>query len=65
MFFTFLELQAIGSSSQNVFKLAILVSLNKFATEFDGNLTIKIEAASFEKDIVTKEVCKDFGFFQA
>ena len=65
MFFTFWELQAIGSSSQNIFKSANLVLLTKFATETDWNLAIKIEAASFGKDIVTKEVWKDFGFFEA
>ena len=68
--FTFSELQAIGSSSQNNFKSTNLVSQTRSAKESDGNLTIKIVAASFENDIGSTDVSgekvwKDFGFFEA
>ena len=70
LFFIFSELQAIGSSSQNNLKSANIVSLTRSANESDGNLTIKIVAASFENDIGSTEVLgekvwKDFGFFEA
>ena len=70
LIFTFSELQAIGSSSQNNFKSANLVSLTKSATKTDRNLTTKIVAASFENDIGSTEVSaekvvKDFRCFEA
>lgn len=56
LFFTFLDLQSLGVSPQNVFKSANLVSLTKSANENDQNLTKKLVAANFENDIGAVEV---------
>lgn len=51
LFFTFLDLQSLGVSPQNVFKSANLVSLTKSANKNDQNLAKKFVAANFENDI--------------
>ena len=56
LFFTFLDLQSLGVSPQNVFKSANLVSLTKSANKNDQNLAKKIVAANFENDIGAVEV---------
>ena len=51
------------SESSSVFKKANLVSLTKATTDNDGNVSTKIVAATFENEIGSEEVSRDYGYF--
>ena len=52
----------VGESS-SVFKRANFVSITKATADNDRNVSTKIVAATFENEIGSEEVSRDYGYF--